>query len=106
MAAVRSSFPEVIISVDTWRAEVGRIACAEGADLLNDAWGGWDPELAAVAAEFKVGLVCTHTGGATPRTRPHRVHYDDVVADAVNSTVKEAERAAALGVLLARIDHD
>lgn len=98
VAAVRSSFPEVIISVDTWRAEVGRIACAEGADLLNDAWGGWDPELAAVAAEFKVGLVCTHTGGATPRTRPHRVHYDDVVADAVNSTVKEAERAAALGV--------
>ena len=98
VAAVRTSFPDVIISVDTWRAEVGRIACAEGADLLNDAWGGWDPELAAVAAEFKVGLVCTHTGGATPRTRPHRVHYDDVVADAVNSTVKEAERAAALGV--------
>lgn len=98
VAAVRSSFPDVIISVDTWRAEVGRIACAEGADLLNDAWGGWDPELAAVAAEFKVGLVCTHTGGATPRTRPHRVHYDDVVADAVTSTVKEAERAAALGV--------
>ena len=98
VAAVRSSFPDVIISVDTWRAEVGRIACAEGADLLNDAWGGWDPDLAAVAAEFKVGLVCTHTGGATPRTRPHRVHYGDVVADAVNSTVKEAERAAALGV--------
>lgn len=98
VAAVRTSFPDVIISVDTWRAEVGRIACAEGADLLNDAWGGWDPDLAAVAAEFKVGLVCTHTGGATPRTRPHRVHYDDVVADAVNSTVKEAERAAALGV--------
>ena len=98
VAAVRSSFPDVIISVDTWRAEVGRIACAEGADLLNDAWGGWDPDLAAVAAEFKVGLVCTHTGGATPRTRPHRVHYDDVVADAVTSTVKEAERAAALGV--------
>ena len=98
VAAVRTSFPDVIISVDTWRAEVGRIACAEGAALLNDAWGGWDPDLAAVAAEFKVGLVCTHTGGATPRTRPHRVHYDDVVADAVNSTVKEAERAAALGV--------
>ena len=98
VADVRSRFPDVIISVDTWRAEVGRIACAEGADLLNDAWGGWDPELAAVAAEFKVGLVCTHTGGATPRTRPHRVHYDDVVADAVTSTVKEAERVAALGV--------
>jgi dihydropteroate synthase len=88
----------VVVSVDTWRAEVGRVACGEGAELLNDAWGGHDPELAAVAAEFGVGLVCTHTGGATPRTRPHRVEYDDVVADIVARTVAEAERAAALGV--------
>jgi dihydropteroate synthase len=97
VAAVRSRH-DVVISVDTWRAEVGRAACAEGADLLNDAWGGYDPGLAAVAAEYGVGLVCTHTGGATPRTRPHRVQYDDVVADVVASTVAEAERAVALGV--------
>ncbi|MFA7266249.1 MAG: dihydropteroate synthase [Candidatus Nanopelagicales bacterium] len=96
--AIRSRFPDVVISVDTWRAEVGRIVCGEGADLLNDAWGAWDPELAEVAAEFKVGLVCTHTGGAQPRTRPHRVTYNDVVADAVSSTVAQAERAVALGV--------
>jgi dihydropteroate synthase len=97
VAAVRARH-DVVISVDTWRAEVGRVACLEGAELLNDAWGGHDPELAAVAAEFGVGLVCTHTGGATPRTRPHRVQYDDVVADIVASTVAEAERAIALGV--------
>jgi dihydropteroate synthase len=35
--------PELIISVDTWRHEVGREACAVGADLLNDTWGGWIP---------------------------------------------------------------
>ena len=92
------AFRTVIISVDTWRAEVGRIACAEGADLLNDAWGGWDPELAAVAAEFKWASSALHHRWRNTRTRPHRVHYDDVVADAVTSTVKEAERAAALGV--------
>ncbi len=96
--AVRAAFPPVTISVDTWRAEVGRIACAEGANLLNDAWGGWDPALAEVAAEFGVGLVCTHTGGAQPRTRPHRVTYDDVAADAVASTVGQAQRALSLGV--------
>ncbi len=89
---------DVVVSVDTWRAEVGRVACGEGAELLNDAWGGHDPELAAVAAEFRVGLVCTHTGGAAPRTRPHRVEYDDVVADIVARTVAEAERAVSLGV--------
>jgi dihydropteroate synthase len=97
VAAVRARH-DVVISVDTWRAEVGRVVCGEGADLLNDAWGGHDPQLAEVAAEFGVGLVCTHTGGATPRTRPHRVQYDDVVADVVARTVAEAERAVALGV--------
>jgi dihydropteroate synthase len=97
VAAIRARF-DVVVSVDTWRAEVGRAVCAEGADLLNDAWGGHDPELAAVAAEFSVGLVCTHTGGATPRTRPHRVEYDDVVADIVRFAVSEAERAVGLGV--------
>ena len=97
VAAVRARH-DVVISVDTWRAEVGRVVCEEGADLLNDAWGGHDPGLAAVAAEYGVGLVCTHTGGASPRTRPHRVQYDDVVHDIVVSTVAEAERAVALGV--------
>ncbi len=95
---VRSAYPELVISVDTWRAEVGRAVCEAGADLLNDAWGGADPRLAEVAAEFDAALVCTHTGGVTPRTRPHRLEYDDVVADAIASTVAQAERAVSLGV--------
>jgi dihydropteroate synthase len=98
VAAVRAEHPDVVISVDTWRAEVGREVCAAGADLLNDAWAGHDPALAEVAAEFGAALVCSHTGGVEPRPRPHRVAYDDVVGDVVTSTVALAERAAALGV--------
>jgi dihydropteroate synthase len=98
VAQVREEFPELVISVDTWRAEVGREVCAAGADLLNDAWGGHDPHLAEVAAERDVALVCTHTNGATPRTPPHRPSYDDVVRSAVEDTVALAERAASLGV--------
>ncbi len=98
VAGVRAAHPEIIISVDTWRAEVAEIACQSGADLLNDAWGGVDPRMAEVAATFDVGLVCTHTGGATPRTRPHRVQYDDVVADIVRRTTDLAETAVAHGV--------
>jgi dihydropteroate synthase len=97
VAAVRARH-DVVISVDTWRAEVARVVCAEGADLLNDAWGGHDPALAEVAAEAGAGLVCTHAGGATPRTRPHRVEYDDVVATVVAWATAEADRAVALGV--------
>ena len=98
VAAVRAEFPGLAISVDTWRHEVGDAACAAGADLLNDAWGGWDPQLAEVAARHGAALVCTHTGGHPPRTPPHRVRYDDVVADVVERTVAEAERATAAGV--------
>jgi dihydropteroate synthase len=98
VAAVRAEFPDLVISIDTWRAEVGAAACRAGADVLNDAWGGWDPGLAAVAAENGAALVCTHAGGVEPRTRPHRIAYDDVMADILTRTVGEAERAAALGV--------
>ncbi|MDP9093703.1 MAG: dihydropteroate synthase [Actinomycetota bacterium] len=98
VAAVRAEFPQLVISVDTWRHEVGEAACQAGADVLNDAWGGWDPELAAVAGRHGAALVCTHAGGVEPRTRPHRVSYDDVVVDILRATVAEAQRAVALGV--------
>ena len=98
VAAVRDRHPDLVISVDTWRSEVGRAVCLAGADLLNDAWGGVDPELAGVAAEFGVGYVCTHAGGQQPRTRPHRVAYDDVMADVLATTLGLAERAVAAGV--------
>ncbi|MCK9925014.1 dihydropteroate synthase [Frankia sp. AgPm24] len=98
VAAIRARHADVVISVDTWRAEVGRVVAGEGADLLNDAWGGVDPDLAAVAATHDIGLVCTHAGHLPPRTRPHRMTYDDVVADIVTTTVGLAERAVALGV--------
>nr|WP_235947921.1 dihydropteroate synthase [Candidatus Frankia alpina] len=98
VAAVRARHADLVISVDTWRAAVGRVVAGEGADLLNDAWGGVDPQLTEVAAEFGTGLVCTHAGHLAPRTRPHRMTYDDVVADIVTTTVGLAERAVALGV--------
>jgi dihydropteroate synthase len=98
VAAVREAYPRLTISVDTWRHEVGREVCEAGADVLNDAWGGYDPRLAEVAAEYGAGLVCTDAGGLPPRTRPHRVAYQDVVSSVLARVVGLAERAVALGV--------
>lgn len=98
VAAVRDRHPDLVISVDTWRAEVGEAAAAAGADLLNDVWGGTDQELAAVAASHGIGLVCSHAGGLAPRTGPHRPAYADVVADVISHVTAEAERAVAAGV--------
>jgi dihydropteroate synthase len=98
VAAVREQFPDLVISVDTWRHEVGREACEAGADLINDTWAGADPRLAEVAAEYGVGIVCSHTGGVQPRTDPHRVRYLDVVAEVAGELVARAERMVQLGV--------
>jgi dihydropteroate synthase len=96
--AIRGAYPDLLISVDTWRSEVARLACGVGADLINDTWAGADPELVRVAAAEGVGIVCSHTGGAVPRTRPHRVRYTDVVADVVAEVTAAADDAVAEGV--------
>lgn len=99
VARVREAHPQLVISVDTWRAEVGEAVCAAGADVLNDAWGGADPGLVDVAAEHDVAIICTHTGGVEPRTRPFRTGFEwDVVADVIDGVLGYAERAVAAGV--------
>ena len=97
VAAVRARHPGTVISVDTWRAEVGRAVATAGADLLNDTWGGADPALATVAAAHGLGLVCSHAGGLAPRTRPHRPAYADVVAEVRGYVTAQADRAVAAG---------
>jgi dihydropteroate synthase len=103
IAEVRGRYPDAVISADTFRHEVAREACAAGADLINDSWGGWDDQLAGVAAEFGTGLVCAHTGGQRPRTRPFRVWYADLMADVLDQTTGLASRAVQAGVDPARI---
>jgi len=101
---VRARHPDLLVSVDTWRAEVARAAADEGVDLINDTWAGHDPALVEVAAERGLGIVCSHTGGALPRTDPFRVEYpgaeplDGVLDDVVRVVSAAAQRAVALGI--------
>ncbi|MDF1487371.1 dihydropteroate synthase [Tessaracoccus caeni] len=101
VAAVRERFPELLISVDTWRAEVAR-ACDGAVDLVNDTWQGADPALVEAAAELGAGYVVSHTGGLPPRTDPQKVSYppepDGVVVDVLRVLRAGAERAVAAGV--------
>jgi dihydropteroate synthase len=102
VAAVRRAVPDLIVSVDTWRAGVARAAIDAGADLVNDTWAGHDPALVEVAGAAGVGVVCSHTGGATPRTDPYRVEYpgggDGLLDDVVTTLRAAAERAVECGV--------
>lgn len=103
IAAVRRRFPDIHISVDTWRSDVADVAIQAGATLVNDTWAGHDPELLEVAGQHRVGYVCSHTGGVMPRTRPYRVHFDDIVADVIRETTLLAEKAVRAGVPEERI---
>jgi dihydropteroate synthase len=97
VATVAERHPDVAVSVDTWRSDVAVEVAAAGAALLNDTWSGADPRLAEIAAQTGVGLVCSHVGPLAPRSRPHRVAYDDVVQDVLSRVVALARRAVALG---------
>jgi dihydropteroate synthase len=103
IAALRDRYPDVVISVDTWRHEAARAACEAGADLINDSWGGYDERLADVAAECSAALVCAHAGQQSPRTRPFRVWYPDVMTDVLARTLRLADLAVRAGVDPARI---
>ena len=57
---------------------------AAGADLINDTWAGDDPGWPSAAADAGAGPGLHRTPAAcAPRTDPHRVAYDDVVADVI-----------------------
>jgi dihydropteroate synthase len=71
---------DVVISVDTHRAEVARAALAAGADVVNDTFALRDPNMAEVVAEAGAGVVIAHSIGG-PRSFVMRPSYNDVVAE-------------------------
>ena len=103
----RAQYPELVLSLDTWRAEVAREAGRLGVDLVNDTWAGHDPELVGVAAELGAGVVCSHTGGLPPRTDPRGVSYPPepggVVTDVIRTLARGARRAEQVGIPADRI---
>jgi dihydropteroate synthase len=103
----RATYPDVVLSLDTWRSEVARAAAPAGIDLVNDTWAAADPDLVDVAAEIGAGYVVSHTGGLPPRTDPVDVHYGDdpldVVRDVVTTLASGARRAELSGIPSERI---
>jgi dihydropteroate synthase len=83
----------VILSIDTYKAEVARRCLAAGAHLVNDitALGG-DPEMAEVVRDFNAGVILMHMQG-TPQTMQMNPQYADVVAE-IGQFLEERLRSA------------
>lgn len=98
LQAARAAYPDLVLSLDTWRSEVALAAAdAGGLDLVNDTWAGHDPDLVHVAADIGAGVVCSHTGGLPPRTDPVGMRYADGHGDDELAVVRDVLRTLAGG---------
>jgi dihydropteroate synthase len=87
---VRAALPDAVISADTYKASVARIAQAAGADMINSVWGASD-DLIDVAVEFSMPLAVMHNQRGT-------LYERDVVDTVVDFLRDAAERALRKGV--------
>jgi dihydropteroate synthase len=79
--AVKMKFPDSIVSVDTFRSSVARIAIEHGASIINDIYGGrFDGKMITTVVEKNVPVILMHMQG-TPETMQVEPHYKDVVEE-------------------------
>jgi len=95
--ALKKQYPNSVISVDTARSEVAKVALCEGADVINDAAGGQDEALFPLIAEHKAAYVLMHTRG-TPQTMQGLTEYENILQEVTQFFQQKLERLAAAGV--------
>ena len=97
---------QVLLSIDTSKAAVAQAALDAGADIINDVTGlRGDPEMPALAASSKAGIVIMHMQGE-PRTMQVAPTYDDVVEEVGNFFRQALARSVACGIDPMRIALD
>ncbi|MET4083478.1 dihydropteroate synthase [Pedobacter sp. UYP30] len=91
-------FPEAILSIDTFRAEVAAQAVNAGAHLINDISAGTlDEKMFATVAKFNVPYIMMHIQG-TPQTMQEDPYYKNVVLDVLDFFVEKTSELHSLGV--------
>ena len=97
---------QVLLSIDTSKAAVAQAALDAGADIINDVTGlRGDPDMPALAASSKAGIVIMHMQGE-PRTMQLAPTYDDVVEEVGNFFRQSLARSVACGIDPMRIALD
>lgn len=102
--AIRHHFPEVIISVDTYRAFVAEAAVAHGANIINDIFGGrYEPEMISTIAKLNVPYIIMHMKG-TPENMQDNPVYSDVTAEVLYFFEHQIARCKEHGIRQVIID--
>ena len=97
---------DIVISIDTSKAEVARAALDAGAEIINDVTAGrGDKEMLPLAATRNAALVLMHMQGE-PRTMQKNPHYGDVVREVADFFRQQYDRALECGVDPMRLAFD
>ena len=99
LGIIRRVSPDVILSVDTYRADVARRCVMEwGTDIINDISGGTiDEDMFSTIADLQVPYVLMHTRG-TPETMASMTDYDNVAADVLEWMARRIDELRQMGV--------
>lgn len=101
---IRSEYPETLISVDTFRAQVAKAAIESGANIINDVSGGnLDTQMFKTVAELQVPYVLMHMRG-TPQTMKTLNQYDNLIIDISKELAAKCQVLKSLGVADVIID--
>lgn len=96
--AIRAEFPEIIISIDTFRSEVAEAAIQAGANIINDISGGEiDPKIWEIAAKYQCPYILMHMRG-TPETMQTLTDYTHLFNDIVLYFSTKIAQLHAIGV--------
>ena len=101
---IRKEFPEVLISIDTFRASVAEEALKVGADIINDVQGGnFDPRIWEIAKQYKAPYILTHSRGNS-QTMLDLSSYNSIVLDILQELSEKIARIKKAGVVDIIID--
>ncbi|MDW8850643.1 dihydropteroate synthase [Flavobacterium sp. MMLR14_040] len=91
-------FPQTLLSIDTFRAEVAKASIESGAAIINDiAAGGLDDKMFDVIAKYNVPYIMMHMRG-NPQTMQTLTQYDDIVKEMLFYFSEKVQRARNLGI--------
>jgi dihydropteroate synthase len=98
--AINRVFPDIFISVDTFRADIAKMAVESfGVSIINDVSAGTlDDRMLDVAGKLKVPYIMMHMLG-TPGNMPHDPQYNDVTRDILSYFADRSAEARLRGVL-------
>ena len=100
---VRSKYPQVLVSIDTFHSEVARKALEKGAHIINDiSAGDFDKQIHSVVADFDACYVCMHMQG-NPGNMQVNPTYQNITSEILHffkSKIKQCKKSGINSIIL------